>query len=360
MKILAKTKIGNLELKNKMVMAPMTRSRTDELGVVPEVTALYYGQRAGAGLIISEAINISEQAIGLPYTPGIYTKHQIEAWKKVTDAVHKEDGKIFAQLWHTGRAGHSLNRDGELPVSASPIAIEGLEIFTPEGKKPYEVPRALSTEEVKQVIQDYKRAAQNAMEAGFDGVELQGGFGFLPNQFLSESSNTRIDEYGGSLENRSRFIIEVMQELINVVGDDRAGIKLSPSNTYHSMLESDPIAVYQYLFEQLNKLPIAYFHLMQPLFPADNLPHYAKDVLETYGKMVKKHIIINGGYDRETAETEIESDRAQFVSFGSLFLSNPDLPKRFALNAYLNEPDKATMYGGDHEGYTDYPFFTDK
>jgi len=357
MKILAKTKIGDLDLKNKMVMAPMTRSRTDEFGVVPDITALYYSQRAGAGLIISEAINISEQAVGLPFTPGIYTEHQIDAWKKVTDAVHGENGKIFAQLWHTGRAGHSLNRNGELPVSSSAIAIQGLDIFTPQGKKPYEIPRALSTVEVKQVIQDYKKAAQNAMDAGFDGVELQGGFGFLPNQFLSESSNTRTDEYGGSIENRARFTIEVMTEIISVVGPERAGIKLSPSNTYHSMLESDPIAVYQYLFDELNKLPIAYFHLMQPLFPADDLQHYAKDVLEGYGKMIKKHIIINGGYDRETAETEIESERAQLVSFGNLFLSNPDLPKRFALNAYLNEADKATMYGGTHEGYTDYPFY---
>lgn len=243
MKILAKTKLGNLDLKNKMVMAQMTRSRTDEDGVVPDIAALYYAQRAGAGLIISEAINISEQAIGLPYTPGIYTKHQIEAWKNVTNAVHNEDGKIFAQLWHTGRAGHSLNRKGELPVSASARAIQDLEILTPNGKMPYEVPMALSTKEVKQVI-------------------------------------------------------------------------------------------------------------------LDNLTHYATDVLETYGKMVKKHIIINGGYDRETAETEIESDRAQFVSFGSLFLSNPELPKQFALNAYINEADRATMHGNNHESYTDYPFFT--
>ena len=358
MKILAKTKLGNLDLKNKMVMAQMTRSRTDEDGVVPDIAALYYAQRAGAGLIISEAINISEQAIGLPYTPGIYTKHQIEAWKNVTNAVHNEDGKIFAQLWHTGRAGHSLNRNGELPVSASARAIQDLEILTPNGKMPYEVPMALSTKEVKQVILDYKQAAQNAMEAGFDGIELHAGFGFLPNQFLSESSNVRTDEYGGSIENRSRLILEVMQELISVAGAERVGIKLSPSNTYHGMLESDPIATYQYLFDELNKLPVAYFHLMQPLFPADNLPHYATDVLETYGKMVKKHIIINGGYDRETAETEIESDRAQFVSFGSLFLSNPELPKQFALNAYINEADKATMHGNNHESYTDYPFFT--
>ena len=356
MKILAKTTIGNMPVKNRMVMAPMTRSRTDEFGVVPELTALYYSQRAGAGLIISEAINISEQAVGLPFTPGIYTKHQIEAWKKVTDAVHKADGKIFAQLWHTGRAGHSLNRNGKLPVSSSAIAIEGLEIFTPDGMKPYEIPRELSTAETKKVVQDYKKAALNAIEAGFDGVEVQGGFGFLPNQFLAESSNTRTDEYGGSIENRSRFLIEIMSEITSAIGPDKAGIKLSPSNTYHGIQDSGQKAVYTYLFDKLNELPIAYFHLMQPLFPADNLPHHAKDVLADFGKMVKKHIIINGGYDRETAETEIDSDRAQFVSFGNLFLANPDLPKRFAQNAYLNEADKATMYGGGHEGYTDYPF----
>jgi len=359
MKILGKTTIGNIELKNRMVMAPMTRSRTDEFGVVPELTALYYSQRAGAGLIISEAITISEQAVGLPFTPGIYTKHQMEAWKKVTDEVHKADGKIFAQLWHTGRAGHSLNRNGQLPVSSSAIAIEGLQIFTPNGMKPYEVPRALSTEEVRLVVQDYKKAAQNAMEAGFDGVEIQAGFGFLPNQFSAESSNTRNDEYGGSIENRSRFTLEIMTEVISVVGEHKAGIKLSPSNSYHGISDSNPLGLYNYLFEELDRLPIAYFHLMQPLFPSDILPHESNNVLDVFGPMIKKHIIINGGYDRETAETEIDSDRAQFVSFGNLFLSNPDLPKRFALNAYLNQADKATMYGGGHEGYTDYPFLSE-
>lgn len=356
MKILAQTAIGNLQLKNKMVMAPMTRSRTNHQGVVPEITGIYYAQRASAGLIISEAITISEQAIGLPLTPGIYTQEQIDAWKKVTEKVHQEGGKIFAQLWHTGRAGHSLNRNGVLPVSASAIPIEGLQIFTMEGMKPYETPRELTTAEVRAVILDYRKAAENAMAAGFDGVEVQGGFGFLPNQFLAQSSNTRADEYGGSIANRSRFLLEVMQQVIDVVGDHRAGVKLSPSSSYHSISDDNPIELYTYLFKALDAMPIAYFHLMQPLFPSDILPHESQDVLDIFGGMIKKHIIINGGYDRETAETEIESDRAQLVSFGNLFLANPDLPKRFALNAYLNEIDKPTMYGGDHSGYTDYPF----
>lgn len=360
MKILAQTTIGNLQLKNKMVMAPMTRSRTEPSGVVPEITAEYYAQRASAGLIISEAINISEQAIGLPLTPGIYTPPQIQAWKRVTEKVHEAGGKIFAQLQHTGRAGHSLNRNGIIPVAPSAIPITGLEVFTNEGMKPYETPRELSTEEVKAVILDYKKAALNAMEAGFDGVEIQAGFGFLPNQFLAQSSNIRTDSYGGSIADRSRFLLELTTGVIAAVGPHRVGVKLSPGSKYHSIEDSETIALYSYLIAALNEMPIAYFHLMQPLFPNDGLPHESSDVLDVFGGMIKKHIIINGGYDRQTAETEIENDRAQLVSFGKLFLANPDLPKRFALNASLNVIDTSSMYGGGQSGYTDYPFLPDQ
>lgn len=357
MKLLEMNRLGELELKNRMVMAPMTRSRADENGVVIPLTSLYYKQRSTAGLIISEGINISKQATGLPFTPGIYTAEQIEAWKDVTAAVHKAGGKIFAQLWHLGRASHSTNKNGEIPVAPSAIAIPTQSIFTQNGPMSFETPVELTRAEVKQVIQDYKQSAINSLEAGFDGVELHGAFGYLPHQFLSESSNIRTDEYGGSIENRCRFTLEVMKALIEVMGHGKVGIKLSPSIIYHGMLDSDPVKLYSHLFAELDKLDITYIHLMQPMFPLDGYPQYPVDVIEAFGKLIHKPLIINAGYNRESAEEVIKNGKAQMVSFGALFLANPDLPRRFYLNAAVNYPDKATMYGGGNEkGYTDYPF----
>jgi N-ethylmaleimide reductase len=355
MKLLKESKIGNLLLKNSMAMAPMTRSRADFNGVVGPSTVLYYKQRASAGLIISEAINISKQATGSPMTPGLYSKEQIAAWKKVTDAVHQEGGAIFAQLWHTGRVGHSLVKNGELPVAPSPIAIKGQQHFTMEGMKDYETPRELSTNEVKSIVQEYKQAALNAMEAGFDGVELHAAFGYLPNQFLAESSNQRTDEYGGSIENRSRFVLEVMDAMVEALGADKVGIKLSPSIPYNSIIDSDPTSLYHYLLGELDKLPLAYVQLMNAMFPTDNLPQYPRDVMGVFSQATKHMIIANGGYTRESGEDELEKGSASMISYGSLFISNPDLPKRFDLNAALNETDRATMYGGQDQGYIDYP-----
>lgn len=355
MKLLEQTTIGGQALKNRMVMAPMTRSRADVNGNVSEMTMTYYRQRSTAGLIISEGINISEQAIGSPFTPGLYTQSQIDSWKKVTAAVHEEGSLIYAQLWHTGRVAHSVDKNGNQPVSASAIAIEGQQHFTSQGPKDYETPRALTTEEVKQVVADYRQAAVNAIEAGFDGVELHGAFGYLPNQFLVDGVNHRTDEYGGSVENRSRFVLEIMEALVDAVGPDKAGIKLSPSIPYNGMIDSNPEAVFGYLIAQLNQLPLAYLHLMQPMFPLDGLPHYPKDVLTTFGPLFDKTIMVNGGYNRETGEEELSNERAALVSYGSLFLANPDLPQRFAANSALNNPDRATMYGGGEKGYIDYP-----
>ena len=356
MKLLEKFKIGDLELKNRIAMAPMTRSRANANGEVTDLTVKYYVQRASAGLLITEGVNISEEAIGSPFTPGIFTTSQIEAWKKVTNAVHDAEGLIFAQLWHTGRVGHSIDKNGNLPVSASAIAIQGQTHFTSQGPKEYETPRELTTEEVKQVIQDYKQAAINAKEAGFDGVELHGAFGYLPNQFLVDGANKRNDEFGGSIENRSRFVIEVMQALVDVFGADRVGIKLSPSIPYNGMIDSDPTALFSYLISELNKLPLAYLQLMQPMFPIDAFPTWPTDVLTTFGHLFDKTIMVNGGYDRDRGEEEVENGRAHLVSYGVAFLANPDLPKRFELNAELNAPDKNSMYGGGEKGYTDYPF----
>lgn len=356
MKLLEKVAFGNQMLKNKMAMAPMTRSRAGIDGVPTDLMTLYYTQRAGAGLMITEGINISEQALGSPFTPGIYTQQQIEAWKKITEAVHQKGGVIYAQLWHTGRVGHSSVKNGQLPVAPSAIAIEGQQHFTGTGMADYETPGALSTEAVKQIVLDYKQAAKHAIEAGFDGVELHAAFGYLPNQFLAESSNQRTDEYGGSIENRNRFVLEVMQAMTDEIGADKVGIKISPTIPYNGIIHNQPKEQYTALIAELNKLPLAYIHLMNPLFPIDQLPHYPKDVMDTFGKLSQHTLIANGGYTKETGEVELEKGIAKIISYGAAFIANPDLPKRFELNAKLNEVDRATMYGGGEKGYTDYPF----
>jgi N-ethylmaleimide reductase len=358
MKLLETVQVGKNTLNNSMAMAPMTRSRASMDGIVGESTVLYYSQRASAGLIISEAINISKQATGSPLTPGIYSAEQIAAWKKVTESVHQKGGVIYAQLWHTGRVGHSLVKNGEQPVSASAIAIEGQQHFTMEGMKDYETPRELSIEEVKSIVQEFKQAAINAMEAGFDGVELHAAFGYLPNQFLAESANQRTDEYGGNHENRNRFVVEIMQEIVEAIGEDKAAIRISPTSTYNSIVHHNPIEQFTLLITELNKMALAYIHIMNVPFPADKFPQYPVNSVETFGKLTSHTVIANCGYDKETGEAELEKGIAKVISFGTLFLANPDLPKRFELNAELSQPDRATMYGGKDEGYIDYPFLS--
>lgn len=360
MKLLEQATLGTKTLKNKMVMAAMTRSRADVNGVIGDLTVQYYTQRASAGLILTEAINISEQAIGSPLTPGLYTQEQIKAWKKVTKSVHDKGGVIYAQLWHTGRVGHSADKKGGLPVAPSAIAITGMQHFTSQGMKEYETPHALTVDEIKQIIRDFGQAAKNAIEAGFDGVQLHAANGYLPNQFLVESANQRTDEYGGSVENNSRFVLEVMQELINTVGGDKVGIKISPLHPYAGIVHTDPVATFTYLIEELNKLDFAFVELMKksPMFPL--LPHYPKDdEIELFGRQIKNTLVANTGYTKESAETELEKGIADVISFGVSFLANPDLPKRFKLNAELNSPDKTTMFSGSAMGYTDYPFLAE-
>jgi N-ethylmaleimide reductase len=356
MKLLKSAKIGNQILKNSMAMAPMTRSRANFNGVIGESTVLYYTQRASAGLIISEAINISKQATGSPLTPGIYNQEQIDAWKKVTQAVHEKGSVIYAQLWHTGRVGHSLVKNGEQTVAPSAIAIKGQQHFTMEGMKDYEIPRALSTEEVESIVQDYKQAAINAIDAGFDGIELHAAFGYLPNQFLADSANQRTDKYGNSNENRNRFVLEVMQEIVRAIGVEKSAIRLSPTSTYNNIIHNNPIEQFTLLLNELNKMPLAYVHIMNVPFPADKFPQYPKDSVETFGNLSQNPIIANCGYNRESGEAELEKGIAKLISYGTLFLANPDLPKRFELNSELNQPDRATMYGGQDKGYIDYTF----
>lgn len=307
--------------------------------------------------MLTEAINISEQAIGSPLTPGIYTKEQIEAWKKVTQAVHDNGGLIVAQLWHTGRAGHSIDRKGVLPVAPSAVAITGMQHFTSQGLKDYETPRTLAVDEIKGIIKDYGQAARNAMEAGFDGVQLHAANGYLPNQFLAESANKRTDDYGGSIPNKVRFVLEVMQELVSAAGGDKVGIKISPFHPYEDIILDNPVATYTYLIEALNKLDFAYVEIMKrsPAFPA--VPHYpVADEIELFGKLVSQTLIAGMAYDKASGEAELEKGIAKLISYGTLFLANPDLPKRFEQDALLNQPDRATMFGGGEQGYIDYPF----
>lgn len=337
MKLLEKTTLGNLTLKNKMAMSAMTRSRADINGIVGESTVNYYNQRVSAGLIFTEAIRITEEATGSPLTPGIFTKEQIDAWKKVTKAVHNSGGIIIAQLWHAGRVGHSADRNGKLPLAPSPISIQGMQHFTSQGLKDYEVPQEITIAEIRQTIQDYGQAAKNAIEAGFDGVELHAANGYLPSQFLAESSNQRTDEYGGSISNKVRFVVEVMQELISAVGANKVGIKISPFHPYGDMILDDPAGTYTHLVAELNKLDFAYVELMKrsPSFPSPS--HYPKDdEIELFGRMIKQTVIANAGYNKASAEGELQKGIAKLVSFGTLFLANPDLPQRFEKDVQLN------------------------
>ena len=341
-------------------MSAMTRSRADANGVVGDLTIEYYTQRVSAGLIITEAINISRQAIGSPFTPGIFTNDQIDAWKKVTKSVHDHGGLIIAQLWHTGRVGHSIDRKGVRPFAPSAVAITGQKHFTSQGIQDYETPQELTVDQIHQIVKEYGQAAKNAIEAGFDGVELHAANGYLPNQFLAESANKRTDAYGGSIENKARFVLEVMRELIHAVGGEKVGIKISPFHPYGDIILDNPVATYSYLIAELNKLDFAFVELMKrsPMFPA--VPHYpADDEIELFGRMIKQTVIANTGYDKPSAEAELSTGIAQLISFGTLFLANPDLPRRFEKDASLNTPDRATMFGGGEQGYTDYPFLAE-
>ncbi len=356
--LLEKHRIGELNLENSIVMAPMTRSRAGDGNTATELMATYYRQRASAGLIISEGTQISEQGVGYPWTPGIHTDEQVESWEKVTDAVHDEGGKIFAQIWHVGRISHPYFHDGDLPVAPSPIRPEG-QAFTPEGMIDFEEPRALDTDEIPGIIDDYVKAAENAVDAGFDGVEIHGANGYLIDQFIQDGTNKRTDRYGGSKENRARFALDVTEAVADAIGSNRTGIRLSPSGEFNDMYDSNPKETFTYLIEQLNRFDLAYLHLVEPLSDVSDKPNYATRVAEYYRPAYNGNLIICGGYDRESGINALQEGHADLVAYARLFLANPDLPQRFAENAPLNDPDRDTFYGGDAEGYTDYSFLNE-
>lgn len=344
-------KLGSIEIKNRILMAPLTRNRAGEGGVPQDINVTYYAQRATAGLIITEATPISATAHGYPTLPGIYTDAQIAGWKKVTDAVHAKGGKIVLQLWHVGRISHpSLQPNGILPVAPSAIKPAG-QAFTYQGLQDYVEPRALEASELPGIVQDYVNAAKNALLAGFDGVEIHAANGYLLDQFLRDGSNKRTDNYGGSLENRVRFVKEVTQAVVNAVGADKVGIRLSPVNPFNDMKDSNPQVLFNYVVDTLNQFNLAYLHVLEGGIGegADTFN------FEALRKHFKGAYIANLAYDKARGNAAIASGHADAIAFGVPFIANPDLVERFKVDAPLNTADQNTFYGGTEVGYTDYP-----
>ncbi len=355
-------KIGDLTLPNRLVMAPLTRMRSKQPGDVPqEINAKYYAQRAGAGLIISEATQISQQGKGYPATPGIYSDEQVEGWKAVTKAVHDQGGRIFLQLWHVGRISHPSHQpNGASPVAPSAIAAKNSGTYTAEFK-PTSIltPRALETEEIAGIVSDFKKAAQNAKEAGFDGVEVHGANGYLLDQFLQDGSNKRTDQYGGSIENRARLLLEVMDAAISVWGASKVGVRLSPYGTFNDVSDSDPEKLFSYVLEKLDERKIAFLDLIEPRSSGagggDSEVENAPNTANIFREKFKGVLISAGGYNPELAKEAVESGKTDAVAFGRYFISNPDLPRRIKEGKELNKYNRATFYGGAEAGYTDYP-----
>lgn len=340
-------KIGALELPNRIIMSPLTRSRAGVERIPNDLMREYYVQRASAGLIISEATSVTPMGVGYADTPGIWSDEQVAGWRKITDAVHKEGGLMILQLWHVGRISDPIFLNGELPVAPSAIQPQG-HVSLVRPKKPYVTPRALETHEIPGIIEAFRIGAENAKKAGFDGVEIHGANGYLLDQFLQDSTNRRTDQYGGSLENRARLMLEVTDAVISVWGADRVGMHLAPYADAHDMGDSDPLATFTYVAEQLGKRKIAFICARGAL--RDDW--IGPKIKAAFGGVY----IANEKFTKETAEQVIKSGQADAVAFGQLFIANPDLPYRLKTGAALNEPDPSTYYAPTAQGYTDYPF----
>lgn len=339
---------GALRLKNRIWMAPLTRSRAGGSRIPNALMAEYYSQRAGAGLIISEATAISPEGYGWKDAPGIYTAAQERGWMETTKAVHESGGQIVLQLWHMGRLSHPDFLNGELPLSASAVAAEG-EHRSVEGKKPYVTPRAMTKDDIQRTIDDYQKAAVRAMAAGFDGVEIHGANGYLIDQFLRDGSNVRTDEYGGSKINRTRFMIEVVEAVTAAIGPDRTGIRLSPINGQQSMYDSDLESIFTYAATELNKYDLAYLHVREP----SKIPLVVTPAIR---KVYDGVLVGNDGYDFERAQKILTDGVLDAVAFGTPYIANPDLVQRFRSGAPLNTLHPESFYKGTTQGYTDYPF----
>jgi N-ethylmaleimide reductase len=332
-------------------MAPLTRCRADSEHVPTELMAIYYAQRASAGLIISEATMAVEGNSSFGgREPGIYSKAQVDGWSKVTGAVHKQGGRIILQLWHGGRACHPYFNAGAQPVAPSPVAITGDEIHTPEGNKPYVVPRELRDDELPYIIAGFRNAAQNAKAAGFDGVEIHGANGYLLDEFMRDGSNKRVGPYGGAIASRTRLLLEATDAAIDVWGADRVGVRISPLNSYNDMRDSDPIALTAHVAAQLGAREIAYLHLMR----GDFMQKQHGDVVTAARANFSGNLIGNMGYSAAEAHAAVSDGTLQAVAFGHHYVSNPDLVERLHAGAVLAEPDASTFYSHDAHGYTDY------
>lgn len=343
--------LGNLNLTNRMVMAPMTRNRAAEGAIPQAMNVEYYRQRASAGLIITEASQVSAEGVGYPATPGIYNQQQVAGWQKITDAVHKEGGHIYIQLWYCGRISHpDLLPDQQTPVAPSAIRPEG-EAITYEGMKAFVEPRALEASEIENIVGQYKNAAQMAKQAGFDGVEIHAANGYLIDQFLRDGSNQRSDAYGGNEENRMRFLNQVLDAVLEVWSSNCVGIRLTPENSFNSMSDSDPQTHFSYFITQLNSRNLAYLHLLEgDMMGASRNVDY-RALRDAYDGVY----MANNGYDKTRAQTAIANGDCDLVAFGVPYLANPDLLYRYQNDLPLNPADQATFYGGDETGYTDYP-----
>ena len=350
--LLSPFRLGDLELPSRVVMAPMTRCRAE--GHVPnELMARYYVQRASAGLIVSEATQVSPLSIGYPQTPGIHSAEQVEGWKQVTRAVRAAGGRIFLQLWHVGRIAHPAWIGGEQPVAPSAIAAAG-QTWTPEGMQPHATPRALETDEIPGIVEQYRVGAAHAKDAGFDGVEIHAANGYLIDQFLRDRTNRRGDHYGGSIEKRARFLLEVTEAVVGEWGARQVGLRLSPSGTFNDMGDSDPEATFGWIARALNAHPLAYLHVVEA--GEADLRHGGQAVpTSLLRKAFEGVLVVNGAYTGERAEQVLASGGADLVAFGTAFLANPDLPARLAAGAALNTPDPDTFYAGGEKGYVDYP-----
>ena len=347
--------LGAIALRNRMVMAPLTRNRAGEGGVPQPMNVTYYEQRATAGLIITEATPISAMAHGYPALPGIYTDAQIAGWKKVTDAVHAKGGKMVIQLWHVGRISHpSLLPNGALPVAPSAIKPAG-KAFTYQGLVDYVEPRALDASELPSIVADYVHASQCALKAGFDGVEIHAANGYLIDQFLRDGSNKRTDSYGGSIENRTRFLLEVTKAVVDAIGADKVGMRLSPVNPFNDMVDSDPQALFNYVASAVSAFKLAYLHVIEGGMAGTPVEFNFDELRKNF----EGAYISNLAFDKARGNAVIASGHADAVAFGVPFLANPDLVERFRINAPLNTPDSKSFYGGNEQGYIDYPFLGD-
>ena len=348
----------NIKLKNRVVMAPMTRSRADndEKKPTDELQGIYYEQRASAGLIITEGSQVSERAVGYINTPGIHTQAQVEGWKKVTKRVHDKGGKIFIQLWHVGRMSHPIFHDGELPLAPSAIN-PNEQSYTPDGFKDTVTPKEMTKKDIKTTVQDFKNAAKNAVEAGFDGVEIHSSNGYLFHQFFNGTSNKRTDEYGGSHENKARFFFEVLDAVKEVIPDEKIGARFNPSlnGVFGMTMDEDTIPTFEYIIKKLNDYNLAYIHLSEPFTDVSDIPYAVTEIAKHFRPLYNGTLMINGGFDQDSGNEVIASGNADLVAYGKPYVSNPDLVERFEQGFDLAEWDNDTFYTPGKKGYADYP-----